>query len=290
MALFCTFFMCVLYPTYGNDQVFSSTDKVSILGCKLYNNCNGHGKCKYNYNECECQEGYGSPREIAMLGFRPSYDCSKKVCQFGYAWGDQPQPNSTASLSHTDKAHEQKECSDMGICDREEGLCECFVGYRGSSCNKRACPGKGDCSGHGKCVSMAVQTRMPDALPLTNANNKTSSGYYEPGGHQGSTWDSDRLFGCVCDSSWPVGLGAGETQQPEWFGADCSLKRCPTGNNPGTNSIDETDGFGKTAEGGNGVGKAGNKIHVDCSGKGRCDFKSGTCQCFAGYYGENCGI
>ena len=32
-------------------------------------------------------------------------------------------------------------------------------------------------------------------------------------------------MGCVCDSSWPVGLGAGERQEPEWFGADCSLRK-----------------------------------------------------------------
>jgi hypothetical protein len=150
-----------------------------------------------------------------MLGFRPSYDCTQKVCGFGNAWGDQPHPNSTVDKPTTDKAHGMKECSNMGICNREEGYCECFTGYRGSTCNKKSCPGKGDCSGHGKCVSMMLQTRMPHAMPLTNANNKTTSGYYEPGGHQGSTWDSTRLFGCVCDSSWPVGLGVGETQQAE---------------------------------------------------------------------------
>ena len=31
-------------------------------------------------------------------------------------------------------------------------------------------------------------------------------------------------MGCVCDSSWVVGLGSGERQEPEWFGADCSLR------------------------------------------------------------------
>lgn len=32
-------------------------------------------------------------------------------------------------------------------------------------------------------------------------------------------------FGCVCDSSWAVGLGNGETQQSEWFGPDCSMSK-----------------------------------------------------------------
>ena len=33
------------------------------------------------------------------------------------------------------------------------------------------------------------------------------------------------MFGCVCDSSWSVGLGAGDTQEPEWFGPDCSYRK-----------------------------------------------------------------
>lgn len=41
----------------------------------------------------------------------------------------------------------------------------------------------------------------------------------------GGTWDKEAMFGCVCDSDWPVGLNRGETQTPEYFGADCSLRR-----------------------------------------------------------------
>jgi hypothetical protein len=33
-------------------------------------------------------------------------------------------------------------------------------------------------------------------------------------------------YGCVCDSSWEVGLGSGQRQSPEWFAADCSLSTC----------------------------------------------------------------
>lgn len=38
-------------------------------------------------------------------------------------------------------------------------------------------------------------------------------------------WDWDVMRMCICDSSWRVGLGLGETQEPEWFGADCSLRK-----------------------------------------------------------------
>lgn len=40
-----------------------------------------------------------------------------------------------------------------------------------------------------------------------------------------STWDEDKLFGCVCDSTWNVGLDSGETQATTWFGPDCSLSK-----------------------------------------------------------------
>ena len=30
-----------------------------------------------------------------------------------------------------------------------------------------------------------------------------------------------------------VGLGSGETQEAEYFGADCSLLHCPSGDDPG---------------------------------------------------------
>ena len=47
--------------------------------------------------------------EVAVLGFRPSYDCTKKICPFGYAWGDMPEANSTNSKKlTTDRAHQQE--------------------------------------------------------------------------------------------------------------------------------------------------------------------------------------
>lgn len=285
-----TLSILLLLPTLStsNDRVFTAADKSTVLGCRSYNDCNGHGKCLYSKNECECTTGYGSPAEVAVLGYRPSYDCSLKVCALGYSWGDIARHNSTNSNKlTTDMSHKKYECGNMGKCKRDEGYCECNEGFRGEACEYRMCPGKGECSGHGKCVSMRVMAQMSDALPLSDVNENHTSGYHISGGDMGPTWDQDRNLGCVCDSSWAVGLGRGETQEPEWFGPDCSLRRCPSGDNPDT-PADETDGFEKTATGGTGVGKAGNLKHHDCSGKGNCDYKSGSCKCFNNYWGKAC--
>jgi hypothetical protein len=147
-----------------------------------------------------------------------------------------------------------------------------------------------------------------------NAYPINKPGKYE---HQtnGLGWDADKIYGCVCDSTWPVGLGAGQTQEAEWFGADCSKRHCPSGDDP----MDAKDGFkyyhdardkatncsGIVGDWGRhgfdsgekrwlrratgGVGEDGNLCHIDCSNRGRCDYSTGTCKCFADFYGHNCG-
>ena len=133
---------------------------------------------------------------------------------------------------------------------------------------------------------------------------------------ESSTWDEDKVYGCVCDSSWPVGFGAGETQAPEYTAADCSQRRCPSGDDPRTVTVDETDcayfagngaawmgvvgtdgknyapgaalppGVGEAvaASGTPGVdqGAVGNKCFVECANRGTCNRATGVCSCFPG--------
>ena len=162
----------------------------------------------------------------------------------------------------------------MGQCNRKLGKCICFPGFEGDACQRNSC--HNGCSGNGQCVSLSQAASMSRAMPILP---DTSYG----GLDESETWDEEKIYGCVCDSSWSVGLGDGETQEPEYFGPDCSRRHCPSGDDPLTD-VDETD-----CEGLNG-GASGNLCHVDCSRRGVCNYRTGECDCFDGFYGLNCGI
>lgn len=143
-----------------------------------------------------------------------------------------------------------------------------------------SCPN--DCSGHGKCVSISTYQSEANALPA-------ATGQSYGGSEATTTWDENKIYGCVCDSSWTVGLSSGETQIGEWFGVDCSLRNCPSGNDPMTASTDETDCESLKDNGANaGAGAAGNLCHVNCANRGLCNYKTGVCDCFDGFYGVAC--
>ncbi|KAG5176842.1 hypothetical protein JKP88DRAFT_334362 [Tribonema minus] len=261
----------------------TTASTVSAFGCDQHNNCNGHGVCSQQDAVCLCYEGWGADSDISLY---KAQDCSARVCPSGPAWGDVPTAKYTA--------HAALECSGMGLCDRDSGVCRCFTGFEGDACQRMACPN--NCSGHGRCMSLKNMVNEPNALPL-------SSNAHEYGGDElATTWDEDRIFGCVCDSSWAVGLKATETQAVEWFGPDCSLRHCPSGNDPAQLQLTPAHPAEKpiltiNCEGvatpgvveKDSEGAEGNLCHVDCSGRGVCDYATGVCQCFNGYYGQNCG-
>ena len=234
----------------------------------MFNNCNGHGSCTISTGICSCFEGWGADTDIAIY---KSPDCSLRTCAAHKSWGTVPQ---TTAL-----AHGLEECSGRGNCDRASGKCVCFPPFVGDACQRMTCPN--DCSGHGQCVNMKRMATMAVALPLAPAST-----YF--GDPFATTWDEEMIFGCVCDSYWTVGLTSGATQEPEWFGADCSLRHCPSNDDPTTTAVNELDCGGKQAADSIYSGETGNLCHVDCSNRGTCNFKTGQCKCFTGYYGESC--
>lgn len=69
-----------------------------------------------------------------------------------------------------------------------------------------------------------------------------------------AAYDSEKSYGCKCDAGYR--------------GPDCASVECPSGPDP--------------------MGGDGGAEGMDCSGRGTCDYKSGMCKCFSGYYGERC--
>lgn len=267
----------------------------ALKGCAALNYCSGHGRCTGG-NRCECYEG-----------FTYAFDCSLRNCPNSTSWGDLP--------TSTGQAHAEEECSGKGICDRKTGQCKCVTNYEGIACSRSKCPTSvngHECSGHGQCMSMEMLATKPNAMPVSPATAYRLASYVDNITINRYPWDHDKIYGCLCDSTWKVGLGAGETQEGEWFGPDCSLRHCPSGDNPRTTNIDETNCSSVVPTGLNAsiyaqnfsfpdrpiyigrnnqlVGKNGNLCQVDCSNQGICDYKSGVCSCFKGHFGVSCSI
>jgi uncharacterized repeat protein (TIGR02059 family) len=192
------------------------------------------GTYDYQYRRCLCHTGFGSSADLSL---EKDPRCRDRACPKGRSWNDKP-------IGAT-QAHLPAECSDRGVCDPATGLCECSVGFAGSACERTICPSddaKYDCSGHGKCVNMERVGLYEDSFPLQNVTSNYK------GNRNTTTWDGRKIYGCICDSSWTVGFDNGETQVSEWFGYDCGLKHCPSGDDPMT-AIDETDCYDKSYNG-----------------------------------------
>ena len=274
----------------------TSVDRAPAIGplCDALNKCSGHGTCNFATSSCECTDGFGSERDrIRVIADDFAPDCSSRACPIGPSLASFIEHDVFRQNSSEFHIHRDMECSSSGLCNRRTGRCECFPGFTGGACEKMKCAGTPQCSGRGRCLSMQRLAREPDALPLSN-QQVTYRGDTENSSFPFNTWD--RLLGhtCVCDSSWPVGLAANETQQAEFFGPACQFRRCPSGDDPNTLTVDETDCEGVNLTGTvyahRDVGEPGNKCHVDCSNRGTCDFNTGVCKCLSGYGGVNCGL
>lgn len=199
--------------------------KMRLTGCPTSTDgidCSGHGVCAGTPTwQCSCSEGWKSG------------DCSLRTCPFGHAWVDTPTRNNFA--------HGFSECSNMGICDREKGTCDCRVGFTGGACERLNCP-KGDgvlCAGHGECITMREL-----ALGAKKNGNPTPF-QYGSDQNNGNTWDADHILGCSCDSGWK-GIG-------------CREKTCPYGDDPRTEGVHEVQVF-KCTFGSNSPSPSPNKV------------------------------
>lgn len=246
-------------------------------GCADVSDCSGHGTCDYCYERCSCYQGYGHASDVVMVGGGVQPDCSARICPVGKMFGGAVSPS-------LDQSHDLAECSNNGLCDRGTGQCSCFNGYEGAACQRSKCPN--DCSGRGKCVSMREMARLQR---VANPGQYSAEYGTITGLKNAAVWDADSIFGCKCDSiSWDAGYKENQVQLSEYFGGDCSLRRCPSGDDPFTR-VDEEDCWGANQLGLTSEwGQYGNKCQVDCSNRGTCNYQTGKCACYGGHWGKNC--
>merc|ERR1711998_616633 len=112
-----------------------------------------------------------------------------------------------------------------GMCNRDDGTCECFPGYEGSACQRASCPN--DCSGHGTCETikeLAEDREDGDLAKGAYAMSGYASDHAGIGDLSGignivyELWDKTLTMGCKCDAGY--------------MGPDCSLKLCRYGVDP----------------------------------------------------------
>lgn len=213
--------------------VFASAIGMAIAACP--NSCSGKGECDTN-DQCDCYlEGKvlnaaGNDDPDYLMAQFTGADCSLMTCPRGISF-------TTVSNPTTHEA--SVECSDAGVCDRATGMCNCYEGHEGSACQRTTCPN--DCSGHGVCQdntdfaedyarAMSIQintkrytprcdttaaiddTNCPRQIEHLDDYYTTYMVTYE------DAWDSTLQTGCLCDSGY--------------YGADCSLRECPTNSDP----------------------------------------------------------
>jgi len=198
--------------------------------------------------------------------------------------------NEQVYVQNTALAACSNECSGHGTC-RGYGFCHCHHDEGGidhawtqHDCSDRTCPkamawvdyvtadsggrrrmecsNKGICdrkTGECQCFAGYDGRACNRALCPNNCNDRgrcvtQEQIAYEASKTYSAPWDALKQMGCVCDK------GA--------RGPDCSLEECPSG-------PDVLDG-------------QGNNFGRDCSGRGICDYSSGICKCFQGYFGNRC--
>lgn len=231
----------------------------------------------------------------------------------GYSVAFPKKDSSLANAELTNPAtvngvHERLECSGQGLCDRETGKCDCFPGYGGEACTRTTCPD--DCSGHGVCLSLRrLAQDAADAWDATRAVHVAAGGtaLSATGSIQVyNGWDADKEYGCKCDTGFrgpacdmqecpsftdPMnGCGGGPCNNALYDTGSAGVVEATTNLDLSTEAIATSYPFGKTYSACTKDSKCSTLEQRDCSGRGICDYETGQCNCFSGFYGEACQI
>lgn len=187
----------------------SSAEWDGKMSSSCPNACSLQGACMSRLN-------YGSLGVCSCFPGFHGVDCSLRLCPGGKAWVDFPVSNNRAHNNFT-------ECSNMGVCNRVTGSCQCRFGFGGPACDTLLCPRGAShsldfdgtvapCSGNGRCITLRQAAVLQDYV---NFFNYTSY----------SDWDADMIQGCAC--------------QKGWEGPACNQRSCPKSIDPLVPAVNE---------------------------------------------------
>jgi hypothetical protein len=210
----------------------ANSDSVAVIEVPTENAATGQTPQGWNTldpkkDSCTCFKRMDDGKQV--YGYTGA-DCSLLTCPYSKSWDQAPISNNN---------HNQYvECGGRGNCDRKNGVCACFEGYEGTSCQRTTCHNQ--CSNHGTCKTAHEYTKL---MSETIEWESLSEFHYQKIQYK-DAWDAHKIRGCICD--------------PGWRGADCSIQESPSGPDPMN---------GEGAESGR-----------ECSGRGHSDGLGGcTC-------------
>merc|ERR1712093_40680 len=153
-------------------------------------------------------------------GFTGS-DCTQLKCPFSMSFATSNIGKDWICQKDTtfDNQHVYRECGGRGLCDRSTGECKCFPSFTGEGCRRTTCPN--DCSGHGQCRTDANSFYYIGQTPKVPYGTQLPD-YAKAAGSStwGIHWPWLKYQQCHCDAGYE--------------GDDCSLRRCPKGDDPET--------------------------------------------------------
>ncbi|XP_053549282.1 tenascin-N-like [Bombina bombina] len=211
--------------------------------------CGEFGQCIDGF--CQCAEGYTGP------------DCSEKKCAYDCGeFGQCIDGFCQCAEGYTGPDCSEKKCAydcgEFGKCI--DGFCQCAEGYTGLDCREKKCAY--DCGEFGKCIDGSCQC----AEGYTGLDCREKKCAYDCG-----------RFGKCVDGVCKCAEG--------YTGPACRKKKCPFDCGEFGKCV---DGVCQCAEEYTGPACRQKKCAVDCGPNGRC--VNGKCVCNVGYMGISCSI